>query len=119
MTAIDHPERRADDVTVHELAERLGRVESWMEDNTKLTEKTHEKTEEMYLVFDAARNGFLMLAAIANFLLRIGQAIVATVEFLGRIAKPVFWIAAVISAGVVYWHTGKFAMPEWWKWFAP
>lgn len=125
--ADDFPhERRAP--SLRALDTRLRAVESWMDSfrlemgnvasevqaNTRLTEEIHGKTEEMYGIFDTARNGFNVLASIGNFLVRVGQYGVRALEFLGRIARPVFWVAAIASASWAWWKTGAFAMPGWW-----
>lgn len=101
------------------LATRVDAVEQWMEGfklqmtdvgnevkaNTRLTEEIHGRNEEMYEIFDATRNGFRVIAALGNVCLR-------SIEACGRLAKPLFWTAAVAAALWAWWKTGTFIWPK-------
>jgi hypothetical protein len=65
------------------------------------------KVDSMYEIFAAARNGLRMLSAIANFCVR-------AIEMLGRVAKPLLFIAALCAAVITYSRTGAWTMPDWW-----
>lgn len=119
------------DERINALDTRLRSVEGWMESfkvqmtdvgnevkaNTRLTEETHGRSEEMYEFLLPARNFFKAIGVLGNGLVRVGRWFLFTVEFLGRLAKPVFWIIAICIAGFTYFKTGSWHMPDWWKWF--
>ena len=52
------------------------------------------KTNEMYEAFMPAKTGFAMIAG------------------LGRAAKPIFWILALMAAVAAWWKTGNFQWPS-------
>lgn len=125
MSSLPIPER------IESIETRLRSVEEWMEGfklqmtdvgnevkaNTRLTEETHGRTEEVYEFLRPARNFFRALGAIGNGAMRIGRVFMVAIEFLGRIAKPAFWIAAIGAASWAWWKTGTWAMPDWWAAF--
>ena len=92
-----------------------------VDENTEITADTQEmvnrdvvvKVGEMYEIFDQARNGLRMIESIGKFGLKVGRAFVRVIEFLAKIAKPLFWIAAVTLGVVTWWKTGTFTLPEW------
>lgn len=110
---------------------RLDSVESWMDGfktqmlnavneiqaNTALTEQTQGRTEEIYEFLAPARNFFRALGGMADLGLRAGRICVAVIEFLGRLAKPLFWLIAIGAASFAYFKTGHWDMPQWWDWF--
>lgn len=85
--------------------------------NTRLTEEIHGRTDEMYAILQPGVNFFRGLGAIGNGGLRVARVVLRVVEFLGRIVKPLFWIAAATAACWAWWKTGSWTMPEWWAWF--
>lgn len=76
--------------------------------NTALTEDIHGKTYEMYEIFDSTRNGFRMLGNVGDFGLR-------AIEFGGKLAKPLLWIAALGVGAAAWVKTGNFTLPNWLK----
>lgn len=113
------------------LTTRVTALEGWMEDfnlkwadtvseiqaNTRLTEDIHGRSDEMYEFLLPAVNFFKLLGAIGTGCIRVGRFIVAVVEFLGQLAKPIFWIAAISAAMWAWWKTGSWSMPDWWAKF--
>lgn len=86
-----------------------------VDENTDITADTQEvlnrdvlsKVTEMYDIFETARSFF-------TFLGKVGRAGLWLIEMGGRVAKPLFWIAAIGIGAVAWWKTGTFAMPTWW-----
>lgn len=89
--------------------------------NTRLTEDIHGKTDEMFQLCERilvpADRGLALLNGLANFLGKVGRTCVRAVEFLGRLAKPLFWLAAAGAGLWTWWKTGSWHMPDWWNWF--
>lgn len=115
-------------LAVHEridaIVTRVDALEEWMEAFklqmtdvgnevkaiTRLTEETHGTAQEVYDFLAPAVWFFKTLGAI-------GRGAVHVVTFLGRLAKPLFWLFAIIAAGLGYYKTGSWHMPDWWNWF--
>jgi hypothetical protein len=117
----DHQfDRRKSDVNWDGLNRRVAILEEWRETFThdfntltnevqssgRLVEDIHGKSEEMYEIFNATRNGFRMIAAIGNFGLRVITAV-------GKYAKPLFWTFALVAAALAWYKTGHFSWPDW------
>lgn len=62
--------------------------------------ENNRQTREMYEMFMALENGL-------RFAGRVFDAGVATVQFLGKIAKPLFWVGALTVAVYTFARTGK------------
>lgn len=71
---------------MHEVERTVARLSTGVETNNR-------QTQEMYEVFSTARGGF------------------QTLELIGKGAKPVLWIAAVLSAILVGAKTGVWKLP--------
>jgi hypothetical protein len=92
------------------MANLSGRVD----ENTEITADTQEvlnrdvlgKVSEMYDIFDTARKFFVFLG-------RVGAAGMWCIETGGKLAKPMFWIAAFGAATWAWWKTGTFVLPNW------
>lgn len=102
----EHMTQEAGEATV------LDRIETNLAENTT-------RTNEMYAIFQPAASG---LRAIGNVASVIGAVISATgralgrvIQFLGWIAKPIFWIIALGAAIWTGLTTGHFQIPEWWS----
>lgn len=100
------------------------KLQERVDENTDVTADTQEmvsrsigKVDEMYAFLLPAQNFFKAIGVLGNGLVRAGRWFLFTVEFMGRLAKPVFWIIAIFVAGLTYFKTGSWHMPEWWKWF--
>lgn len=125
--------RRRTDANVLALATRVGSLEGRIEvleaqseangrelvANTRLTQQVHEavfgvddqpglhaKVGEMHEVFTTAKNGFELLTKMGNFAVKAA-------ETAGKVAKPLFWLVALVVAIFAYFKTGHFAWPEW------
>ena len=115
-------DRNASDANFDSLNIRVSALESRMESvefevksnnreleaNTALTEQIHGKTFEMWEFFDSTRNGFRMIGKIGDFGLKV-------IEFGGKLAKPLLWIAAFTVAAAAWVKTGSFTLPTWLK----
>lgn len=115
-------DRRATDPHVSQLSLRMGALENRVESlemetrdnnrelraNTVLTQQTHQRTEEMYEIFEPARNGFRMIGGVGNAGLKV-------IELGGKIAKPLIFIGALGVGVVAYFKTGSFQWPSWFK----
>lgn len=96
-----------------------------VDENTDITADTQEmlnrdvlgKVREMYDAFAVARDGLQMLAKIGRGAAKLGRGVANVIEFAGRMAKPLFWIAAITTAALTYWKTDTWIMPAWWTWF--
>ena len=96
------------------------RLQSQVDENTDITADTQEvlnrdvlaKLERMNTFLEPAESFFRALGAIGNGMLRVGRCVVAIVEFLGRLAKPIFWTAALVAALWAWWKTGHFTWPS-------
>lgn len=103
-------ERRRTDTAAHErldqLERRFGAMEVEIQTNTRITQEIRTHTDEMYELFDGARNGFRMIGSLGNFGLK-------TIELGGKIAKPLIWIVALFGAILAYFKSGNFTLPPW------
>lgn len=96
-----------------------------VDENTDITADTQEllnrdvlvKVAEMYEAFAFARDGLQFLAKVGRGVASFGRGIANVIEFGGRMAKPMFWIAALCAAAWAYAKTGTWSMPDWWAWF--
>ena len=81
-------DRRADDQRLHDLAERVGKIEQGLVTNTALTNEVHKNTTAIVEAWTAISGGMKVLG------------------WLGHAAK---WIAAFLAAiAAIYaaWHSG-------------
>lgn len=105
-------ERRKTDAKAHErldaLERRFGAMEVEIQTNTRITQEIRAHTDEMYELFDGARAGFRMLGSIGNAGLKV-------IQVGGKVARPLVWIAALLVAGVGFFKTGHFTLPDWIK----
>lgn len=74
-------------------------------------EVNNAMTAEMYGVFQIGKNAFKLLDKVYRFLAVIGRTVMALIELLARIAKPIVWVLAAIAAGWGLLTTGK--VPDW------
>lgn len=84
------PERRSDstDQKIRDLEIRMQAVEKGLHDMAVGQSRNNDQTSEMYELFTAAKGGF------------------KTLELIGKGAKPVLMIGALISAIIVGVKTG-------------
>lgn len=94
-----------------------------VDENTDITADTQEmmnrdvlgKVAEMYDAFAFARDGLQLLSKIGRAVAKVGRGVARAIEFGGRMAKPLFWIAAVSAAGWTFAKTGVWQLPAWWS----
>lgn len=96
------------------------RLQAQVDENTDITADTQEvlnrdvlaRLERVAKYLEPAESFFRVLGAMGNGSLRMGRWILAAVEFVGRIAKPLLWTAALIAAAWAWWKTGTFTWPQ-------
>lgn len=101
------------------------RMQSQVDSTTEITADTQEvlnrdvlqRLDHLADFLSPAESFFRVLGAIGNGAMRIGRWGMAALEFIGRLAKPLVYIAAALAATWAWWKTGTWTMPEWWGWF--
>lgn len=117
------------EVIEHEMRESnagLRAANAEIRANTRLTEEAHgwssdvhqavfgiegrpgmsDRVDEMYEIFAAAREGLRLIG-------KAGRGAIKAAEVGGRLAKPLFWVAALGAASWAWWKTGSFTLPDW------
>jgi hypothetical protein len=103
-------------------------VQDGLNNNTEITTNIEEvinrdvlpmraKIDAMYEAYEFAREGWAFLAKVGRVLASVGRGVAWVIDFGGRLAKPLFWIIAIVAAAGTWYKTGTWTMPEWWGWF--
>lgn len=103
----------------HVLTPKIDRSAAAIDANTAITEESHgwvgemkdelaarrQQTDEMYEVFEFAKNGVRIVG-------KIGNGIMWAAEKGGKLAKPLFWMALFFGAAWAYLRTGVWTWPK-------
>ena len=95
--SVDSPNIQTILEDVEQLKSSVKKLEAGLAKNTALTEQVASNTTDVVEAFRAASGAFKVL------------------EYIGKAARPMFWLISVVAGATAFWTTVKSSAHTWFK----